>query len=266
VPAPPDGTPRARRAPPPFRRVTVRRVERLGPRMARVTVAGPDLAGFAVEEPAASIRLLLPGPGADLVVPEWNGNEFLLPDGRRPVIRTLTPWHGLPAALELDVGVALHGPGALTAWAETAEPGAPAAVSGPGRGYTIDEAAPAFLLAGDETAIPAVSQLLGRLPAATPTRVLLEVARPDGRLALPDHPAATVEWCDLPPGRPPGDALVEAVTTADVGVGTRVWAAGEAAAVQRIRRHIFEQRGLPRASTSVRGYWKHGRAGGPEDP
>jgi NADPH-dependent ferric siderophore reductase len=44
-----------------------------------------------------------------------------------------------------------------------------------------------------------------------------------------------------------------------------VWAAGEAAAVQRIRRHLFDDRGLPRAQTSVRGYWKHGRAGDGDD-
>jgi NADPH-dependent ferric siderophore reductase len=40
-----------------------------------------------------------------------------------------------------------------------------------------------------------------------------------------------------------------------------VWVAGEAAAVQRIRRHLFEDRGLPRSQASVRGYWKHGRRG-----
>ena len=43
---------------------------------------------------------------------------------------------------------------------------------GRGAGYTIDAEAPAFLLAGDETAIPAMSQLLEQLPAVTPVRVL----------------------------------------------------------------------------------------------
>ena len=32
-------------------------------------------------------------------------------------------------------------------------------------------------------------------------------------------------------------------------------------AVQRIRRYLFEERGMPRAQTSIRGYWKHGRTG-----
>jgi NADPH-dependent ferric siderophore reductase len=45
----------------------------------------------------------------------------------------------------------------------------------------------------------------------------------------------------------------------------RVWAAGEAAAVQRIRRYLFEERGMARAQTSVRGYWKHGRASDTDD-
>src|SRR5207244_2013381 len=48
---------RARREPPRFRRVTVRRVEHLSPRMLRVTFAGPHLEGLTVEHPAASVRL-----------------------------------------------------------------------------------------------------------------------------------------------------------------------------------------------------------------
>ena len=92
-------------------------------------------------------------------------------------------------------------------------------------------------------------------------QVRIEVAHADGQFALPEHPSATVEWCDLPPGAPPGDALGAAVRDVDLPDGARVWAAGEAAAVQRIRRHLFDDRGLARSQTSVRGYWKHGRAG-----
>jgi len=259
-------TVRARREPPRFRRVAVRRLEHLSPRMVRITFAGPDLEGLTVEHPAASVRLLLPSPGAqELVIPSWNGNEFLLPDGRRPTIRTFTPRRLDPEALELDLQIVSHGVGVASEWAESAEPCDPAAISGPGRGYAIDRDAPAFLLAGDETAIPAISQLLEALPAETPVQVHLEVAHPDARLALPDDPRATVEWCDLPPGAPPGDALVAAVRGTDLAPGTRVWVAGEAAAVQRIRRHLFEDQGLPRAQVSVRGYWKQGRSGDADD-
>lgn len=259
-------TVRARREPPRFRRVAVRRVEHVSARMVRVALAGPDLEGLTVEVGAASVRLLLPSPGTQaLVMPSWNGNEFLLPDGPRPTIRTFTPRRVDPEALELDLEIVIHGDGAASEWAETAEPGDPAAISGPGRGYAIDRDAPAFLLAGDETAIPAISQLLEALPAETPVQVHIEVAHPDARLALPDHPRATVEWCDLPLGASAGDALVAAVRGADLAPGTRVWMAGEAAVVQHIRRHLFEDRGLPRAQASVRGYWKHGRNGDADD-
>lgn len=256
---------RTRREPPRFRGVAVRFVEPLSTRMVRVTLAGPDLEGFTVEDPAASVRLLLPSPGTrELVTPTWERNEFLLPDGRRATIRTFTPRRVDPDALELDLDVVIHGSGVACGWAEAAEPGDRAAISGPGRGYAVDGDAPSFLLVGDETAIPAISQLLEALPDETPVQVLVEVADPDARVALPDHRGAVVEWCDLPPGAPPGDALVTAVFEADLGAGARVWAAGEAASMQRIRRHLFDDRELPRAQTTVRGYWKHGRQGGPD--
>ena len=155
-------------------------------------------------------------------------------------------------------------PGAPTPrpWSSTP---ASSAISGPGRGYTVDRDAPAYLVAGDETAIPAITQVLDAIPGETPVQVRIEVANADGRLALPAHPGATVEWCDLPPGSPPGDALGGAVRDVELPDGARVWAAGEAAAVQRIRRHLFDDRGLPRAQTSVRGYWKYGRAGDGDD-
>jgi NADPH-dependent ferric siderophore reductase len=266
VPSVPDADLlRIRREPPAFRRVAVRRSEHLSPLMVRVTLAGGELAGFTVDEPAASVRVLLPSPGADVLeIPTWAGNEFLLADGRRATIRTLTPRRADPEALELDVDVVLHDGGTASAWAAGAAAGNLAAISGPGRGYTIDREAPAFLLAGDETAIPAISQLLEALPRRTPVQVHIEIAAADARLPLPDHPGAIVDWCELPPGATPGAALVDAVLGAEIVPDARIWVAGEAAAVHRVRRHLFEERGLPRAQANVRGYWKHGRAGDSE--
>jgi NADPH-dependent ferric siderophore reductase len=229
--------------------------------LTRVTLAGDELEGLVVDEPAASVRLLLPSPGSgDVVLPAWNGNEFLLADGSRPTIRTFTPRRVDSSARELDVEIVVHGGGAASQWVEASSAGAPAAVSGPGRGYVIDREAPAFLLAGDETAIPAMSQLLESLPAV-PVQVHVEVADAGAVLELPAHPDATVEWHELAAGAAPGDALVDAVVRAEIVSGARVWVAGEAAAVQRIRRHLFEERGLSRRDATVRGYWKLGRAG-----
>lgn len=241
--------------------MAVSRIEDLGPRLVRVTLTGPELAGLVVPEPAASVRVLLPGPGMDRpVAPVWAGNEFLLPDGSRPTIRTLTPRRSDPAALELDVWVVVHGSGAASEWARAAAPGLPAAVSGPGRGYTVPGDAGAFLLVGDETALPALSQILEAVPLGAEVRAHVEVAGADGRIALPERRGTTVGWHELPAGEPPGATMVDAARAATVTEETHVWVAGEAAAVQRIRRILFEERGLPRARGTVRGYWKHGRS------
>jgi NADPH-dependent ferric siderophore reductase len=262
----PDPLARIRREPPRFRRLRVRSVEPLSPRMRRVSFTGSELEGLEVSDPAASVRLLLPSPGTrELVMPTWNGNEFLFDDGRRPVIRTFTPYRVDAAALELELWMVVHGTGPASDWAAVAAVDDVAAVSGPGRGYTIDPDAPAFLLAGDETAIPAISQLLREIPGAARIHVHLEVAHPDARLALPDHPRATITWWDLPDGARPGDTLVDAVAGETIEPEARVWVAGEAAGVQRIRRYLFDDVGMPRTRTTVRGYWKHGRGGDPTE-
>jgi NADPH-dependent ferric siderophore reductase len=230
--------------------------------MIRVRFAGDELAGFVVDEPAASVRLLLPSADeSGPVVPVWNGNEFLRADGRRPILRTFTPRYVDTDARQIDLDIVAHGPGCASEWAARAEPGDRAAISGPGRGYTIDATAPAFSLAGDETAIPAISQLLEAIPAGIPVRVDVEIGHPDARLALGERGGVSVHWWELPAGEKPGEVLVEAVRGADLRAGIRVWAAGEAAAMQRLRRHLFEERALARAQCTVRGYWKHGRAG-----
>lgn len=249
-----------RREPPPFRRVEVRRIEDLSPRMRRIVVGGPELEALEIDAPAASVRLLLPPPGQrELVMPEWTGNQFELPGGERAPIRTFTPRHLDTDALELTLDVVVHDTGAASEWAEDAQPGDEAAVSGPGRGYDIDDDASGYLLAGDETAIPAISQLLEELPPEMPVQVHVEIADPAARLELPAHPNAEVTWHELPTGAASGDALMAAVEGLD-DVPPAVWVAGEAASVQRIRTHLFDVRGMTRAAATVRGYWKQGRS------
>lgn len=257
---------RLRREPPRFRTVVVRRTQPISPRLLRVTLGGEELRGFGVDEPAASVRLLLPRRGTDaVVIPTWTGNEFLHDDGTRPTIRTYTPRRVDAGALELDLDVVLHDGGAVPAWLATEPIGTSVGVSGPGRGYAIDEAASGFVLAGDESAIPAISQLLERLPSAATVAAHIEVTHPDARHGLPEHPGATVAWHDLTPGSDPGSTLLEALRDLPIGPTTCLWVAGEAAAMQRIRRHLFEGRGVPRRQAVVRGYWKVGRGGDIDD-
>lgn len=249
----------SRREPPPFRRVAVRRIEDLTPRLRRVVVGGSELEGLEIAEPAASVRLLLPVEDGELEMPSWTGNQFELVDGARAPIRTFTPRHLDTSANELTLDIVVHDRGAASDWAAATGAGDEVAVSGPGRGYRIDTEATGYLLAGDETAVPAISQLLEDLPATIPTTVIVEIADPSARLALPAHDSAVPRWVELPEGAAPGAALVEAVTALET-VPPAVWVAGEAASMQRIRRHLLDERGFSRSDATVRGYWKQGRS------
>ncbi len=256
-----DRTGRApiRREPPPFRRVAVRDTEELTPRMRRVVLGGRQLAGFEISEAAASVRLLLPTADGDLQMPIWTGNQFQLADGSRAPIRTFTPRHFDHETLDLTLDIVVHDGGAASRWASSVAVGRQAAVSGPGRGYRIDPTASGYLLAGDETALPAIAQLLEALPDSMPVRVVIEIVDRVARPNLPVHTRVEDSWHVLSPGDDPGTALVDAITSLE-DMPPAVWVAGEAASVRKIRNHLFEERGLARSAATVRGYWKHGRA------
>ena len=233
--------------------------------MARVTLGGEELDGFVLTHPGASVRLLVPPEHTDLHLPTWDGNVFLDADGKRAIIRTLTPRAFDLDSSTLDVDIVLHGSGPAARWASTVVAGAVTAVSGPGRGYEIAADATGFVLVGDESAIPAIGQLLEWMPSAIPVEAHVEVASRDAVLPLPARSTVAVHWRVLAEGDPPGETLVAAVESLTLADGWRLWAAGEAASMQRIRQHLFTERGIPRSLATVRGYWKHGRAGD-EDP
>ena len=251
---------RVRREPPPFRRVAVRSVEPLSAHMLRIVLGGDELDGFAIESPASSVRLLLPPAGRDeIVMPTWTGNQFELPNGDRAPIRTFTPRAFDDERLELTLDFVLHERGAASDWAQAANVGDVVAVSGPGRSEDVDPDARSFLLAGDETALPAIGQLLEALGEDRTVDVHVEIRSPDARIELPPHPNATVTWHEAVDGATPGDAVVAAVMGLDE-LPDAVWVAGEAAAVQRLRKHLFDERGRSRAGVTARGYWKLGRS------
>lgn len=228
--------------------------------MSRVVLGGDELDGFAIEAPASSVRLLLPPPGQDaIVMPTWTGNQFELPDGSRAPIRTFTPRYVDTERLELTLDVVLHDRGAATDWVRSADVDDEVAVSGPGRSEPLDPNARSHLLVGDEAAIPAIGQLLESIPADRSLDVHIEIRRSDARIDLPEHGGADVVWHTGDDDAAPGDAMVAAALAIDE-LPDAVWVAGEAAAVQRLRTHLFDDRGRSRASVTARGYWKHGRS------
>ena len=244
-----------RRAPPDFVPVRVVGIAERTPALVSVTMEGPGIGTAVPPEPASSLRLLLPrdGGAGPLEMPSFIGNFLVYEVGVRPPVRTLTP---IPAGGDdlLRVDIVRHGEGLLADWLANAGTGHEVGVSLPTSvGLSVDPHATRFLIVGDESAIPGIEQVLAALPRSADVAAAIEVSDPAARLDLP------VAWCEAAPGEPPGSALVRWVEAQTTPPGTNVWAAGEAAAVQRLRNLLVGERGLPRGDAVIRGYWKHGR-------
>lgn len=257
-----------RRPPPPFELVEVRGVSARSHFLRRVEMSGAVAQRLVTDEPAASLRLLFsPQPAEVPALPRWNGNLWLLEDGTRPLIRTLTVLDADPGSHSFAVEVVLHGDSPLCRWASQVEPGCVAAISGPARGTPVDTSAGRYVVAGDESAIPAIGTVLATLAQARgdiPADVVVSVRHADCRVTLPRPENVREHW--LVDERAPLDgSLVDAVrdlvaeTPSDPDA-VRVWAAGEASMMQRVRKLLFEELGMPRSSAAVRGYWKAGRS------
>jgi NADPH-dependent ferric siderophore reductase len=216
---------------------TVKAVRHLTPRMVRVTFSSDALAEFGWNGPAAHIKLIFA-----------NGT------------RTYTPRRFDAQTRELDVDFVLHGEGPASNWASQAAVGQELTIVGPGRSYAIEPTAPWYLLAGDDTAIPALGTIMESVPASIPVRALVEVVDQQEQHALPGGANVAVEWLFRgADATQAGRRLEAAVRAAELPPGPgRIYVACESDAMRRIRRHLLNERGLDRTQLVTRGYWHLG--------
>ncbi|WP_217166108.1 siderophore-interacting protein [Streptomyces sp. AC512_CC834] len=222
---------------------TVEAVTAIAPRLARVTLGGPGMSAFHCDEPTQWVKLFVTDPL----------------DGRT-VGRAYTVRRMHPSAPRMDVDIVLHGNGPAARWAEAVRPGQEVSFGGPRGSFRPDPDAGYYLLAGDESAQPAVLTIAENLPAGLRGAVYLEVPGPEAEIevALPD--GLDVVWVHRA-GRVKGEALRDAVLKAPVPQErVAAWAAGESGAVRDIRRHFLEGLGLDRHRAYAKGYWKRDEA------
>ena len=241
----------ARKRRPP-RRVVVTRVEVLSPAMRRITFKGAELESFAPEKPASYIKLIFPEPGQD-------EPERPLPDAPRPkAMRTYTPLAVRPDVHEVDVDFVLHGEGPASTWASQAAVGQVIYLMGPGPGYALDTSAAHHLLIADDTALPAMENILAVLPASASVHLLVEVISAEEARPLRSAAQLVTQW--LPRGTDHSDAglplerALRALQT--VPPGAKIYLACEAAAMRRIRQLLQEELGVDQKHIVGRGYWK----------
>ena len=239
------------------RQGVVVRGEWVTPGMRRVVLGGDGLAGFpAGEWTDHYIKILFPREGVVYPEPFDMGRiREELPREDWPVTRTYTVRRWDAEAGELTVDFVVHGTeGIAGPWAAAAKPGDVIHFVGPGGAYAPSPDADWHLLAGDESALPAISAALERMPENADVRVFVEVAGPDE-----EQPGiGDVTWIHRS-GRRPGEALAETVRGMDYPAGTpHAFVHGEAGFVKDLRRWLRVDHGVPRELLSVSGYWRLG--------
>jgi len=257
--------PRPRRRPR-FRSVEVVGVRRLAPRLVSVTLGGESLADFRIESPTQHVKMLFPAQGQNtVVVPEFGPDGPVWPEGQpRPFIRTYTPRRIDTATGTLDVELVLHGAGPASEWAERAACGDRLALAGPGGRLALEIDDGPWVIAGDESAIPAIGQLLEALPPGADPVVYIEVEDEGDEMDLDGPVAAKITWLHRAGAAAPGALLLDAVATATFSAGTKVWVACEAKAVRGIRRALLEAGRIEAGSLVTRGYWRAGEEDHPD--
>jgi NADPH-dependent ferric siderophore reductase len=277
-----------------FFRTQVTGVRQLTPSMIRVSLGGPDLAGFVNDGPDQRIKIFLPLPGQpDPMLPtelgehdNWFAAYRAIAADIRPIMRTYTLRRHRPETGEVDVDFAIHGDlGPASRWATTAKRGDSLTIFGPYADYDPTPGTDWQLLIGDETALPAIGAIVESLPAGVQVHAFVEVddeAEQQSYLTMGDvtftwvhrhatanaQPTAT-SGSDVNAAQAGGSVqvrsvrgrLLEAVRAAELPTGKPyVWLGGEAGAVKELRRHLVNERGIAREDLYFVGYWRRGRS------
>ena len=224
---------------------TVERTERLTPHMVRIVFGGPGLSGF--ESSGFSdeyVKIDFPVDGLDR------------PASRRYSIRR---WD--PVAREATIDFVVHGDVGVTGrWADSAQPGDLLRMSGPSGSYRPDPDSSWYLMAGDESALPAIAASLEAVPPGRPVLAVLLVADDDHELPLDSPGELELTWVHRSDHADPSLAFLAAVESLAFPTGTvSAFVHGEAAETRAVRRHLLADRAMDRDAMSVSPYWRRGQ-------
>lgn len=228
-----------RGAPP--RHLRVHSIIDVTPHMRRIRFSGADLADFPQNQESGYVKFALPYKG-------------------ETVRRTYTVRAFDAQASLLDVDFVLHGDaGPASAWAGSCSVGDEILVGGPGPKKLVDFSADWFLIAGDMTALPAISVNIEQLPSDARGYLLVEIVDEADKQDLPIPSGIKVEWIVNPQPSDQHFPLLEAVKSCEFLPGRpSMWIAGEFHTSREIRRYLKLQRQVQRNEIYASSYWHIG--------
>jgi NADPH-dependent ferric siderophore reductase len=219
------------------REVQVARVDPLGPGFVAVTFVGEDLHDFVSASFDDHVKLVFPGASGE------------------PVMRDYTPRRFDRERRELTIEFALHGHGHASDWARRAAPGQRLVIGGPRGSMIVPTDYDWHLLAGDDSALPAIHRRLEELPAGTRALVLLQVPGAGDRRALASAARLDLQWVST--AQEWEAALREMALPPGAGYA---WCAGESQVMARARQILLVDKAHPREDARIAAYWKPGVA------
>lgn len=291
----------------------VERVRPLSPGFMRVTFSCPDFCDFGRSGLDQRIKVLIPSADgsvcdigqhdpAAIAEGSWYTRWRELPAARRNPFRTYTIRRFDPHTQTLDVDFVMHhDPGPAGAWAAAAAPGDELLIIGPDEHSPYSHTgldwhpgtARRLLLAGDETAAPAICAILETLDGSVVVDAFIEVPSSadvlpltvpgSGRITwLPRDGAehgtrlirALQEWCDGCPDVLTAASAPRPQELSDIDVDSELlwespedaegefyaWMAGESATVKTLRRLLVSTHGVDRKRVAFMGYWRLGQS------
>ncbi|MFE6767793.1 siderophore-interacting protein [Streptomyces fimicarius] len=246
----------------------VRRRELLTPGSACVTLGGPGVRDLVAGGGDQAVRLFFPREGqSGLRMPTasneaWMVQVMLMPKAVRPWVRNLTVRRLRPAEQEIDIEFALHGDSAMSSWVRRVRPGDPAGIFDLGTMYRLPEHARGRMLVADESALPAVLSILENDQDPPPTEVFVEVATAADVRSVATRAGVRIHWLSRDDASlRPGTRALEAVRAAELPEGPLyAWVAGESRLATGVRRHLVDDRAVPKQNIAFYGYWRQGRS------
>jgi NADPH-dependent ferric siderophore reductase len=219
----------------------------LTPGYVRLRFAGESLRGFHAPGADDHVRLFLAPPGSPLPDSTEGWREF--------PSREYTPVAADAEAGWVEFDFVGHGEGIGSQWAAGAPLGSAAAIGGPRRSSAPSGEPDAWVLAGDETAVPAITRFLRARTPGTPARVILEVAPENRFVPLPGGPGIHVTVLTRDTDGLPAALAAQGESDRPRGA-VLAFVAGEAAVVPAARALLLDRWGLPEAAVVAKGYWR----------
>lgn len=230
----------------PQRTVTVAGKTQLSPHFVRLQLTGASLSDFPIGYEGGYVKLVFPLKGSVEAKPlmrSFTVRAFDAPN------QTLT----LDAVAHGDTG----GPAAN--WIQQTREGHEIQIVGPGACQPINAGADWFLLAGDMSAIPAISVNLRQLSKTAKGHVVLEVISEADCIELDAPDGIEVHWIINPEPEQPNSMLEDYVMSLPWQSGTvSVWVAGEFSASRALRQYFRHDKAVARDKMYVSCYWKVG--------